>query len=142
MEETIQLKKSYSKNKAMIYEVPLDESSGYTHIYLTSVVHNDVKELRRRLKRQFSLINSNGTVPIEEYEKMENIDSFEDEIKDINLEENNGDMIEPKNELNLSNVFSYAFGVGTLITLVQLSFLLTIIKEYFSEPINITSDPE
>ena len=36
---------------------------------------------------------------------MENIDSFEDEIKDINLEENNGDMIEPKNELNLSNVF-------------------------------------
>ena len=51
-------------------------------------------------------------------------------------------MIEPKNELNLSNVFSYAFGVGTLITLVQLSFLLTIIKEYFSEPINITSDPE
>ena len=71
MEETIQLKKSYSKNKAMIYEVPLDESSGYPHIYLTSVVHNDVKELRRRLKRQFSLINSNGTVPIEEYEKME-----------------------------------------------------------------------
>ena len=58
-------KKSYSKNKAMIYEVPLDESSGYTHIYLTSIVHNDVKELRRRLKRQFSLINSNGTVPIE-----------------------------------------------------------------------------
>ena len=57
---------------------------------------------------------------------MENIDSFEDEIKDINLEENNGDMIEPKNELNLSNVFSYAFGVGTLITLVNyLSFLLS-----------------
>ena len=42
MEETIQLKKSYSKNKAMIYEVLLDESSGNTHIYLTSVVHNDV----------------------------------------------------------------------------------------------------
>ena len=51
-------------------------------------------------------------------------------------------MIEPKNELNLSNVFNSAFGVGTLITLVQLSFLLTIIKEYFREPINVTSDPE
>lgn len=142
MEEANQLKQSYSKNKAMIYEVALDESSGYTHIYLTSVVHNDVKELRRRLKRQFSLINSNGTVPIEEYEKMENVDSFEEEIKDINLEEANGDMIEPKNELNLTNVFNYAFGVGTLITLVQLSFLLTIIKEYFREPINVTGDPE
>lgn len=142
MEEANQLKPSYSKNKAMIYEVALDESSGYTHIYLTSVVHNDVKELRRRLQRQFSLINSNGTVPIEEYEKMENVDSFEEEIKDINLEEANGDMIEPKNELNPTNVFNYAFGVGTLITLVQLSFLLTIIKEYFREPINVTGDPE
>ena len=76
MEEANQLKPSYSKNKAMIYEVALDESSGYTHIYLTSVVHNDVKELRRRLKRQFSLINSNGIVPIEEYEKIDNVDSF------------------------------------------------------------------
>ena len=73
---------------------------------------------------------------------MENVDSFEEEIKDINLEEANGDMIEPKNELNLTNVFNYAFGVGTLITLVQLSFLLTIIKEYFREPINVTGDPE
>ena len=50
MEETDQLNKAHSKNRAAIFERDLDETSGFTHVYLASVVHNDVAELKKRLK--------------------------------------------------------------------------------------------
>ncbi len=142
MEETDQLNKAHSKNRAAIFERDLDETSGFTHVYLASVVHNDVAELKKRLKHQFSLINSDGSLPIEEYEQIKDIDDFDKQIEEINLDSSSNEVIEPKNHINLTNVFTYAFCVASLVTIVQLSFLFTIIKEYFREPINVTNDPE
>lgn len=131
-----------SKNNAIIFEEDLDTSSGYTHLYLSSVIHADVRQLKATLKRQFSLINSKGIVPIEEYENIENVDDFETEIKNVNLDEAREIIVDSKDDINYNGVFNYALLVTFLTLLVQLAFFITIIKEYHLEPTFPTDDHE
>ena len=132
-----------SSGEGMIHEEKLDEQSGYSHVYITSVYHDDVKELKKKLKSQFYKI-SNSELTEEEY--MKKIDpNFENEISEINLEEKE----DPENEINgkeiknqKKDLFYYALSVALLSATIQISFIITIIKEYFNEPHFITDDPE
>jgi hypothetical protein len=132
-----------SSGEGMIHEEKLDEQSGYSYVYITSVYHDDVKELKQKLKSQFYKI-SNSELTEEEYMK-KNDPNFENEISEINLEEKE----DPENELNekeskneKKDLFYYALSVALLSATIQISFIITIIKEYFNEPHFITDDPE
>ena len=132
-----------STGEAMIHEEKLDEQSGYSHVYITSVYHDDVKELKTKLKNQFYKI-SNNDLTEEEYMKKRD-PNFENEISDINLEEKE----DPEGELNEKDIknpkkdlFYYALSVALLSATIQISFIITITKEYFNEPHTITDDPE
>ena len=78
--------KPLSRNTACLLEYPMDQNSTYSHIYITSVIHQDLGELRNRLKEQYSVINSTGEIPLKEYKSRKDIDNFERDIKKINLE--------------------------------------------------------
>ena len=70
---------------AMIRSEELDEASGYSHAYLTSVFHDDIEALKRVLKRHFHKV-SNRKAPLETF--MDSPDkSFDNDIAELNLED-------------------------------------------------------
>ena len=132
-----------SNDNAIIYEENLDETSGYTSVYMTSVYHDDVNTLKLKLKEHYSQINNIGKINNENYQQLENIDEFEKDIKDINLE--NQPFLykdERINEENRDRLFNYSICVATLSALIQFIFSLTIIQEYHYDPIKLNSDHE
>lgn len=68
--------KELSRNTACLIEHSIDTNSTYSHIYTTSVVHQDLIELRNRLRNQYAIINYTGKIPLREYKKREGIDNF------------------------------------------------------------------
>ena len=78
--------KELSRNTACLIEHSIDTNSTYSHIYITSVVHQDLIELRNRLRNQYAAINCTGKFPLHEYKKREAIDNFNRDIRHINLE--------------------------------------------------------
>ena len=83
---SLEVSKPLSRNAACLMEHPMDKNSTYSIIYITSVIHQDLIELKKRLKEQYSLINCTGEISLKEYKKRNNIDNFERDIKKINLE--------------------------------------------------------
>ena len=83
---TLEVSKPLSRNTACLMEHPMDKNSTYSIIYITSVIHQDLIELKKRLKQHYSSINCTGEISLKEYKKRKNIDNFERDIKKINLE--------------------------------------------------------
>ncbi len=69
---------------AMLHEERLDAESGYSFVYLTSVYHDNVPELKRLLKTQFHKM-AGYDIPLDEYLAGKDRD-FEDEFKYLNFE--------------------------------------------------------
>lgn len=135
-----------SKHDAMIREDTLDEESGYSHVYLTSVYHDNIKELENILKTEFYRINCTGKTTLDEYLKKE-IPSFNEEFNELELEiakdKDEDDLKGTEHEMKQKpDLFFYALSVAVLTCIIQCAFIITIIKEYFNEGHLITSDPE
>lgn len=135
-----------TKHDAMIKEEELDGESGYSHVYLTSVYHDDIKQLEEKLKTQFYKINYTGKTTLDEYLKKD-VASFKEEFEDLELEEvkdNDAENLKgTEHELKEKpDLFFYALSVAVLTCIIQCAFIITIIKEYFLEAHVITSDPE
>ena len=129
---------------AMIHSEDLDEASGYSHVYLTAVYHDDIEELKKVLKRQFHKI-SNKSAPLEKF--MEAPDkSFDNEIAELNLEDkvdpDKEDLEQVGKQEEKKDLFFYALSVALLTCTIQIAFIVTLIKEYFNEGHVLTSDPE
>lgn len=137
---------SEKKGNAMIAQKGLDDESSYSHVFLTAVYHDDLEELRQVLKKKFYEINSK-VVPEEEKEGEED-KSFGEEWDQLALEEvedkDKEDLEEAKKEeeTKKKDLFLYSVSVMLLSAFVQLSFIITIIQEYFGEEHQNTSDPE
>ena len=82
---TLEVSKPLSRNTACLMEHPMDKNSTYSIIYITSVIHQDLIELKKRLKQHYSSINCTGEISLKEYKKRKNIDNFERDIKKIIL---------------------------------------------------------
>lgn len=134
-----------SSGLAMIHEEDLDEQSGYSHIYLTSVYHDDVNKLKDVLKRQFHKV-SQKRIPLETYLQNDDDQSFNDEIEEINLEAafdpDKEDLEEAGHKTKKADLFLYSLSVGLLSAIIQMSFIITLIKEYFREEHFIATDHE
>ncbi len=138
------LPKNEQSGLAMLHEEELDEESGYSHVYLTAVYHDDVAELKSVLKKQFWKV-SQKKVPLEEFLK-NNDQSFDNEIGELNMEQKEDpdaeDLAELGHKQEKKDLFFYALSVALLSCTIQIAFIVTIIKEYFHEEHVITADPE
>ena len=136
-------RENISNDNAIIFDENLDETSGYTSVYMTAVYHDDIETLKSKLKEHYTQINNKGKITNENYKEINNIDNFEKDIQDINFE--NQPFLykdEILNEENRDRLFNYSVCVASLSALIQFIFSFTIIQEYHNDPIKLTSDHE
>ena len=121
------------KNNAMIYSEKLNDKSSLSFLYLTSVYHDNIFELKKKIQNQFEKI-SEKKINFNNYLKVcEN--SFAKELLKNEEEE------EEKNFIQ-KDFYTYSFFVNLLSIIIQFSFISVIFKEYFHYPIFITNKPE
>ena len=130
---------------AMLHEEDLDDESGYSHVYLTAVYHDNIPELKNILKKKFFEVSGRGHLSSKDINNAED-KSFDKEIEELDLQEvqnpDEEDLVEGGVNKDRKDLFYYALSVALLSCLIQLSFIITIIKEYFHEDHIVTSDPE
>jgi hypothetical protein len=122
------------QNTAMIYTDKLNDKSSLSYLYLTSVYHENVDELKNILQNQFEKITENKI----------NFNSY------LNVCENSfaKELIKNEEEQEIEKNFSqkefytYTFFVTLLSIIIQFSFVSVILKEYFYYPIFNTNKPE
>lgn len=135
-----------SHGNAMLHTEDLDEESTYSHVYLTAVYNNNIKEMQHALKRKFLSINNGGKVFAEDEIDNQEDKSFNQEWEELEVEENVDNDIEDLEDTGKKivkkDLFHYAFGVMLLAAAIQLCFIITLIKEYFGEEHFVTDDPE
>ena len=121
------------KNIAMIYSEKLNDKSSLSFLYLTSVYHENIFELKKIIKNQFEKISENK-INFKNYLKVcEN--SFAKELLKNEEEEEEKNLIQKE-------FYTYSFFVNLLSIIIQFSFISVILKEYFYYPIFITNKPE
>lgn len=146
-------KKIIPKHSACLYENNLDSNSTYSHIYITSVVHQDLIELKKRIKEQYSLINCPEGASLKEYKKQqssESTDNFDKALSKINLsvkrdielctemkEIKEDDFQEEKKEKKKNFLLSIIKRQKTLFTLNQKLFLYSLLISVISFSIQL-----
>lgn len=128
-------------NRAMILEVELDEESAYSHIYLTSVFHHEIDEVKTRLQNKYLEIDrevkteaggqQEANPEKDEEDFKEDFDRLELEQKEYHEQE---ELQEAGIEIKEQNLFIYAVGVASLSCIIQLAFIYTIVREYWGLP--------
>ena len=76
-------RENISNDNAIIFDENLDETSGYTSVYMTAVYHDDIETLKSKLKEHYSQIKNTGKINNENYKQIENIDKFEKDIQNL-----------------------------------------------------------
>ena len=121
------------QNIAMIYSEKLNDKSSLSFLYLTSVYHENIFELKKIIQNQFEKISENK-INFNNYLKVcEN--SFAKELLKNEEEEEEKNLIQKE-------FYTYSFFVNLLSIIIQFSFISVILKEYFYYPIFITNKPE
>ena len=121
------------KNIAMIYSEKLNDKSSLSFLYLTSVYHENIFELKKIIQNEFEKLSENK-INFNNYLKVcEN--SFAKELLKNEEEEEEKNLIQKE-------FYSYSFFVNLLSIIIQFSFISVILKEYFYYPIFITNKPE
>ena len=121
------------KNIAMIYSEKLNDKSSLSFLYLTSVYHENIFELKKIIQNQFEKLSENK-INFNNYLKVcEN--SFAKELLKNEEEEEEKNLIQKE-------FYTYSFFVNLLSIIIQFSFISVILKEYFYYPIFITNKPE
>ena len=135
----LEIKKNLTKNKAVIYDEMLDYQTGYSAIYLTSVYHDNVDELKNILKDEYSKINTTGKISLNEYKNVENLDNFENDFNNLRLinEDLSNNM---KLEKNKNKLFLYSIGITIITIYIQLTFSFSLLFENYYDKVLITTD--
>jgi hypothetical protein len=135
----LEIKKNLTKNKAVIYDEMLDYQTGYSAIYLTSVYHDNVDELKNILKDEYSKINTTGKISLNEYKNVENLDNFENDFNNLRLiNEDLSNSI--KVEKNKNKLFLYSIGITIFTIYIQLTFCFSLLFESYYNKILIITD--
>ena len=135
----LEIKNNLTKNKAVIYDEMLDYQTGYSAIYLTSVYHDNIDELKSVLKDEYSKINTTGKISLNEYKNVENLDNFEKDFNNLRLI--NEDLSESmKIEKKKNNLFLYSIGITIFTIYLQLTLSFTLLSENFYNKMIITTD--
>ena len=135
----LEIKQNLTKNKAIIYDEILDYQTGYSAIYLTSVYHNNIEELKYILKDQYSKINTTEKISLNEYKSVENLDNFEKDFKNLRLinEDLSSEINSEKNHFHL---FLYSIGITIITILFQLSLSFALLYENYYSKISKTTN--
>lgn len=135
----LEIKKNLTKNKAVIYDEMLDYQTGYSAIYLTSVYHDNIDELKNILKDEYSKINTTGKISLNEYKNVENLDNFENDFNNLRLinEDLSNNM---KLEKNKNKLFLYSIGITIITIYIQLTFSFSLLFENYYDKVLITTD--
>lgn len=159
---SIQLKPSktldelMSKSLARIDTTNIDEHSTFSYIFITSIKYKDSDELKECLKNEFLRINSKKQKKSQTFliDKFRQAVQFihKKKIKDIELEQETNISIpstphekseQEKIEYILNrNLFLKSVFIGFLSTLIQMTFLILLTKNYYKMNIQKTDDPE
>lgn len=129
------------------FEENLDNNSIYSYIFLTSIYHDNIEELKEHLKLQFHY-ESKYNISKEEYLSTKD-DYFDKNFNELNLKEKEEKninkkvfkpmKIEEENECN-KNLFIISFFIALLLIIFQLTFLYIIIREYLGREINFETN--
>ena len=124
------------KSDIKFVEEYLDDKSIYTYVFLNSIYHDNVEELREHLKLQFHS-KSKYNISKEEYLSTKD-DYFDKSFNELNLREEkniNKEKFKPINSESKENkyLFISSFFIALLSSIFQLSFTYIIIKEYEKE---------
>ena len=135
----LEIKNNLTKNKAVIYDEMLDYQTGYSAIYLTSVYHDNIEELKNVLKDEYSKINTTGKISLNEYKNIENLDNFEKDFNNLRLlnEDLSNSM---KIEQKKNNLFLYSIGITIFTIYLQLTLSFTLLSENFNKKMIISTD--
>ena len=123
------------KSDIILYEQNLDNKSVYSFVFLCSIYHNNVDELKDHLKLQFHS-ESKYIISKEEYISTKD-EYFDNSYSNLNIkgkEENNfiNKKFKPvkSEEGNIKNPLATTFFVSLLPGISQISFLYSFINEY------------
>lgn len=124
------------KSDIKFVEEYLDDKSIYTYVFLNSIYHDNVEELREHLKLQFHS-KSKYNISKEEYLSTKD-DYFDKSFNELNLREEKNINKEKFKPINLESkenkyLFISSFFIALLSSIFQLSFTYIIIKEYEKE---------
>lgn len=112
------------KSDIILYEQNLDSKSVYSYVFLCSIYHDNIEELKDHLKLQFHS-ESKYNISKEEYISTKD-EYFDKTFSDLNIKEKE----ENSEEGNIKNPLSTAFFVSLLPGLFQVSFLYSFNIEY------------
>ena len=117
------------KSNISFKEEYLDDKSVCSFLFLSSIYHNSIEELKEHLKIQFHY-ESKYNISKEEYL------STKDNYFDINFNKLNLNENEEKSDLGINinqinNIFIITFFIALLIPLFQFLFIFGVNKEYF-----------
>jgi len=129
------------KSDVILYEQNLDSKSVYSYVFLCSIYHDNVEELKEHLKLQF---HSESKFNISKEEYISTKDEYFDKIfSDLNIkekEENNFNKkdFKPVNseERSSKNPLATAFFISLLPGIFQISFLIPFTNEYLMDKNN------
>lgn len=112
------------KSDVILYEQNLDSKSVYSYVFLCSIYHDNIEELKDHLKLQF---HSESKYNISKEEYISTKDEYYDKtFSDLNLKEKE----ENSEEGNIKNPLATAFFVSLLPGIFQISFLYSFNSEY------------
>lgn len=122
------------KSDIIFNETYLDNKSAYTFLYLSSIFHDNIEELKEHLKLQFHH-ESKYNIPKEEYLSTKD-DYFEKNFNELNLYEEN--KVEQKSKFlkpikaekeEIQNLFTSSFYIALITSIMQFSLIYAIKKE-------------
>lgn len=118
------------KNPIKINIEKLDEKSAFSQIFLTSVFHDNISELKKAIKREFYALNDNSEYNPEELES-----EFERKWEKLKINETESESTEElkKEEKRATRIFWYSFSATLMSLFIQLSYIITIIYQYSQE---------
>ena len=138
--------KELSRNTACLIEHSIDTNSTYSHIYITSVVHQDLIELRNRLRNQYAAINC--TESKRDIELSTELSEIKPAIEpkeepDEKIEKSGGFILSKiKRQKTLftlnRKLFLYCLCIAFLAICLQFSFIGVLVREYFMLEVVLT----
>ena len=121
------------KSNIKFYQENLDDKSVYSFVFLTSIYHDNIEELKEHLKLQFHS-ESKYNISKEEYLTTKD-DIFEKNYTELNLKEENNNIKTHFNSVEdfNKNIFILSFFISLLPSIFQLSFIYAVYIEYLKD---------
>lgn len=121
----------------LIHKEDLDSESCYTHLYLSSVYHENIEKLKEVLSNEYYKLNESNNIDINIIKTR-----CKTQINDLEIEETEYTKINQseKNKNNILYIFIHSLLILILTASVQLTFIISLIDEYINIPITQTND--